>query len=396
MKELRILHCRQGDRVWGPERQILQLAERLPSYGISMEIVLLRRWGLDAAPHPLAVQARASGCTVFEVSARPREWPRVVHLLQERLRQCDLLHTHEFKSDLLGYPAARLSQRPWIATDHHLAEDDDFMLRAFGRADRWALRRAQAVVVPSRSQAERLAQHVSPERIHVIYHGIDAEAFARSAGHDRRRVRARYGVDETQPVVAIFGRLEPVKGHSDFLDAARLLLAQRPDIRFWIVGEGKLRQRLVQQTQTLGISHAVTFLGYQEDVAPLMEASDLILMPSHHESFGIVLIEAMSLAKPVVASSDRRYPRSGFGWKQWLSHAAGRLPAAQRARPANAEQSCGRGGFWSGRSRSVWVNYSRSIKWPNVWPVFTDRWKLKTLAAKPMPQRPEALPSPSP
>ncbi|MCO6451801.1 MAG: glycosyltransferase family 4 protein [Caldilineales bacterium] len=308
MKQLRVLHCRQGDQVWGPERQILQLAEWMPRLGISMEIVLLRRWGLDSSPHPLAARARELGCPVHEVPARPGDWPGVVRLLRQRLGECDLLHTHEFKSDLLGYVATRLSSRPWIATDHHLAADEDFMLRAFAYADRWALQRTQAVVVPSYSQASILSRHIAPDRIHVIHHGIDAEAFAHSAEPRRGELRHRLGVSDSQPVVSIIGRLDPIKGHSVFLETARLLLDQRPEIQFWVIGDGKLRKRLDAHSAGLGLTDAVKFWGYQNDIAPWIAASDVIVMPSFHESFGIVLIEAMSLAKPIVASAAGGIP----------------------------------------------------------------------------------------
>ncbi len=300
---LRVLHCRQGDRVWGPERQILQLAEHLPELGIEVEIVLLRRWGLDAEPHPLARQARALGCLVHEIPARPQDTPQVLRFLRQRLTHCDLLHTHEFKSDLLGWPVARHLGRPWIATDHHLAVDKSYLLRLFAAFDRRALRRADAVIVPSYGQAVRLQKVVPPERLHVIYHGIDAAAFAQSAGNTRPLVRKRYGVADNEQVIAVFGRLEPVKGHADLLEAARLMLRVRSGLHFWIVGEGSLDKTLQRQARTLGIAGAVRFLGYRHDVAALMAASDLIVLPSRHESFGIVLIEAMSLGKPIIASA---------------------------------------------------------------------------------------------
>lgn len=308
MTRLRVLHCRQGDRVWGPERQILQLAQHLPGLGIEMEIILLRRWGLDAEPHPLAVQARAAGCRVIEAPARPRDLPATLMLLRRRLAHCDLLHTHEFKSDLFGWLAARSVGRPWIATDHHLATDDDWRLRLFAVADRMALPHARAVIVPSYSQAQRLARYVPHQKIHTVYHGIDAAAFAASAATERTRLRGRLNVGEGQPVVSVFGRLEPIKGHSDLLQAARIMLASRPDLQFWIVGEGSLAASLQAQARQLGIDGAVRFLGYQPDVASLMAASDVVVLPSRHESFGIVLIEAMSLGKPIVATATGSIP----------------------------------------------------------------------------------------
>lgn len=308
MRPLRVLHCRQSDRIWGPERQIAQLAQHLPEFGIGMELVLLRRWGLDPEPHPLVEEVRQAGGRAVELSARPQDVPGVIRHLRQRLATCDLLHTHEFKGDLLGMAVARVARKPWVATDHHLATDDEWLLRLFGYADRWALARAAAVVVPSQSQASRLAGRVAADRIRVIHHGIDAAAFARLAGDERSAWRQRFGVEETQPVVSVFGRLEPVKGHSDFLLATQQLLRTRPDLRFWIVGEGRLDEGLRQQAQDLGVAHAVQFLGYQREVASLMAASDVIILPSRHESFGIVLIEAMSLARPVVASATGGIP----------------------------------------------------------------------------------------
>lgn len=308
MTRLRVLHCRQGDRVWGPERQILQLAQHLPKLGIEIEIVLFRRWGLDAEPHPLTIQARAAGCRVFEIPARPQDMPAALRLLRDRLTECDLIHSHEFKSDLLAWLAARSARRPWIATDHHLATEDAWGLRLFGLADRAALPHARAVIVPSHSQANRLARYVARQKIHVVYHGIDAAAFVASAATERARVRSQYGLSETQPVVSAFGRLEAVKGHADLLQAARIMLAARPDLRFWIVGEGSLAASLQEQARQLGIDSAVRFFGYQRDVASLMAASDVVLLPSRYESFGIVLIEAMSHGKPIVASSAGSIP----------------------------------------------------------------------------------------
>ena len=303
MRELRILHCRQSDHIWGPERQIAELARHLPAHGMAMELIMLRRWGLDAEPHPLTTAVRAAGGQAFELSARPQDIPGVVAFLRQRLHHNDLIHTHDFKADLLTIIARRLAPTPWLATDHHLAVDDDPLLRLFGHVDRWALTRANAVVTPSQAQARRLAASIPGDRIHIIPHGIDAAAFAQAAGERRNEARNRHGVTDSQPLVALFGRLEPVKGHSDFLQAAKLLLQTRPDIHFWIVGDGRLAPTLPRQAEQLGIAHAVSFLGYQRDVAPLMAASDLIVLPSYHESFGMVLIEALALAKPVIASA---------------------------------------------------------------------------------------------
>ncbi|MCP4166254.1 MAG: glycosyltransferase family 4 protein [Chloroflexi bacterium] len=299
---MRVLHCRQSERIWGPERQIISLAERLPSFGIELELVMFRRYGLTQTPHPLVEHLRTIGCVAHEVDAGPRHIPAVIKFMRSRLRQCDILHTHEFKSNILGYIANRLYRRPWVATDHYLAKDD-ICMRFFGLVDSWSLKRVDAIVTPSAGQSLQLPHDVDADRIHVIHHSINAIDFSDGASQSRVSLRRRYGVQGNQPLISVVGRLEPIKGHHDLLFTAKQLLAERPDLRFWMIGDGHLADWLQLQSGDLGLSHAVQFLGYQEDVASLIAASDIIVLPSYYESFGMVLIEAMSLAKPVIASA---------------------------------------------------------------------------------------------
>jgi len=103
-------------------------------------------------------------------------------------------------------------------------------------------------------------------------------------------------------VIGTVARLATQKAVHVLLDATPLLLQQFPDARVLIVGDGPLRATLEQQAKRLGISSAVTFAGYQEDVASAYAAMDVFVLPSRDEGYGIVFLEAMAMGVPVVGT----------------------------------------------------------------------------------------------
>ena len=190
-------------------------------------------------------EARALGLSVAELPARPSDLPAVLRFLRKRLQHCDLIHTHEFKGDLLTWVALQASGRPWMATDHHFYRDVISFAPLWDYVDRLALSRAAAVITPSRFQLHRLRRFVSPDRLHVVYNGIDVDEFIRDASIDRDRLRDQFGIEPHQPLVSIVARLARDKGHRTFLEAAASLLRQLPEMRFWIIGDGQLYSDLM-------------------------------------------------------------------------------------------------------------------------------------------------------
>lgn len=103
--------------------------------------------------------------------------------------------------------------------------------------------------------------------------------------------------------IGTVGRLETVKGHCYFLEAARMILAERDDVVFEIIGSGPLLDSLKTTARTLGISERVNFRGFRPDARSLIAAMDIFVLPSLHEGIPYVLLEAMSFSKPVVCSA---------------------------------------------------------------------------------------------
>lgn len=132
----------------------------------------------------------------------------------------------------------------------------------------------------------------------------------RSVSSDEAQgARAELGVTGDEVLVGVFGRLQRWKGQDVFIEAAALVARERPKIRFVVVGgsvfglEPEFLQGLQSRVQELGLSDRVTFTGFRTDVPRLMAACDLVCHTSRvAEPFGLVVIEAMSLARPVIAT----------------------------------------------------------------------------------------------
>ncbi len=351
MSGQQVLHLRQGSHIWGPEQQILRLAANLPAEGFSVNIAVLRR--ADRAEqnargpnglHPLVARARAQGWEAEEWDAAWRALPDVVRALAQRLRSGGfaLMHTHEYKSSILGRLVARQARVPWIASDHGLFTRGSWPKRLYRLLEIVALRSAEAILVPSDFQRRKLlARGISPARVIVVPHGLDVASFLGRAG-SREATRRAMGLAGDDPVLLAVGRLELVKGHRYLLQALPTLLATYPRLRLWVAGEGSLRPRLAQQAASLGVAETVDFLGYRDDVPSLLAACDLVVLPSLEESFGLVVLEAMAAGKPVVATRVGGIPEVMAGSENgWLVPPAnpGALAAAIRealSQPAEA------------------------------------------------------------
>ena len=165
-----------------------------------------------------------------------------------------------------------------------------------------AVTAADGVVAVSRDIAEHLtAMGVAPERLRVIYDGVDPAKFYPGS---KSEARDRVGLTGADPVVLFVGNLVPVKAVDVLLMACSLLVRNHFAFRLIAIGEGPLRPKLEAQTAALGLSDRVRFLGSvpHETLPDWFRASDLFVLPSHSEGVPTVLLEASACGTPWVAS----------------------------------------------------------------------------------------------
>jgi glycosyltransferase involved in cell wall biosynthesis len=133
------------------------------------------------------------------------------------------------------------------------------------------------------------------ERIHVIYNGIDLQEFEKQEG------TSLYQKQGDELILATAGRLSEQKGHNLLFKALQRLKTTGIPFRLLIAGDGEMKEEIMQMAQQMGLSENVTFLGFLENIKPLLDQCDIFLLPSKWEGFGYVLVEAMACRKPVIA-----------------------------------------------------------------------------------------------
>jgi glycosyltransferase involved in cell wall biosynthesis len=301
---VRVLHLISSASYGGAEAQILELSCGQVRAGQQVGLLVLHRSRGGRTVHPLVSRAQAWGITVtqFEDWARFPLWlvPRIARQLREG--GFDLLHTHGYKADLLGRFAARMARVPIVATIHGYT-DAFLSVRVYKHLDLLALHRFPKVIAVSNYLRQRLiASGLAPNRVVTVHNAINTDVFVSAVGIDRGEIRAELGIRPDVPVILTVGRLNPEKGHRYLLESAQLVWRHIPNLRVLIAGEGPLREQLEASVHSLHLDAVVSFLGWRDDVASLMAISDLFVLPSTRESFGLVILEALAMGMPVIAT----------------------------------------------------------------------------------------------
>lgn len=142
---------------------------------------------------------------------------------------------------------------------------------------------------------------VNPKKISVILNGVDGLKPAEK--NEKALIRKRFGVEDGETVISIVARLEEVKGHKYFIEAAKMLLDEGRNLKFFIAGTGSCEAELKQMAAAMGVSDRVIFTGFIQDVDRLMRMTDIQVNASYGtEATSLALLEGMSIGVPAVVS----------------------------------------------------------------------------------------------
>jgi L-malate glycosyltransferase len=182
--------------------------------------------------------------------------------------------------------------------------------RMFDVVDRVLMEFTRRVIAVSSSHARHLSdcEGVDRGRIAVIENGVDLETWPVVSRASRRAARAALGIDDETPVVLVVAGLRPEKAHDVLLGAVARLKSDGRRVRVLLAGDGEQRGPLTSLAQSLGVGGDVEFLGVRRDVARLLHASDVAVLPSVTEALPLALLEAMAAGTPVVASAVGSVP----------------------------------------------------------------------------------------
>ncbi len=303
---------------------LIQLVTRLDTGGVPEHVLALLD-GLSQRNYVLTVVCRevsdryrtrleAMGVRIILLDMRRLIHPfadvraawRLYHLL--RKEKCQVLHMHMSKAALLGGlvgMAARVPVR--VNTAHNLGSIalPQRVLRAlFWMYDKllFAITMHAVITVSARIKDIIVKQRLlGKKKVHAIPNGIDPTPFT-VTNEIRLSTRRELGLADDQVAIGSVARLVWFKGLDALIDAMPDVVHKHPNARFFIVGEGPLKEQLLEQAKARGVADKLFFLGERNDVANLLAAFDVFVLPSVSEGMPMTILEAMAAAKPTVAT----------------------------------------------------------------------------------------------
>lgn len=213
-----------------------------------------------------------------------------------KANKIDILHSHSRTTQVLGCLLQRFTGVKHVFTCH------GFFKRRFSRRvfPCWP----DKIIAISDQVREHLINDfkLSPQRIDLVYNGIDLDKFSPPSFESRQKAKLKIGLGPA-PVVGILARLSDVKGHRYLIEAMKDVLPVYPQAQLLIAGEGKMEKELRKLTEDFGIKANVIFVTNTLDTREVLSAIDFFVMPSLNEGLGMALMEAMSMGLTVIGSS---------------------------------------------------------------------------------------------
>lgn len=214
-----------------------------------------------------------------------------------------IVNPHLFRSTVVAAPLAKWHGVRVVETYHGREGWRGSLLRGGFLPDRMVSRFVDRVIAVSEAARAFLVsgKGYPADKIVVVPNGRDLSTFRPGAG--REALRKELGLDRVIPIVGVVGRLEAQKGHAYLFEAWPSVVAAFPDARLLVVGDGSLRPRLEARARELGVAGSVIFTGFRGDIPRVLDAVDVLALPSLYEGMPLTAIEASAMGRPVVATA---------------------------------------------------------------------------------------------
>lgn len=227
-----------------------------------------------------------------------------------RKEQFDIIHSQGARADFYARAAARFSGQKIkiVNTTALLVDTYDagiFKKYIYYIIDRLFERYVDRFIVVSDVLINALIinHNIPPEKIVKIYNGIELNEYEpHNHSQSSNKIRREFCIDDNLFLIGVVGRMVWEKGFEYLLRGVKDLINNDRNIKILVVGDGPLKEKLQELVATLGITDYVIFTGFRSDVREIMCAIDVLLIPSLAEGFPMVTLEAMAMAKPIIAT----------------------------------------------------------------------------------------------
>jgi glycosyltransferase involved in cell wall biosynthesis len=297
MKTINVLQFICPSGFYGAERWVLALAKNLAPTRVNCRLAIT----LESGKQNIELYHRFGrlGLKADQIAMSGRFDPRVVYQVATFLRRnnIQIIHTHGYKSDILGLLAARLAGIKAVATPHGFENSPDRKLQLYIKIGSWALRYFDRVAPLSEELKDDIIKlNIKSEKIRLIMNGVDLDEI------DAERVSIAPQLQTGgEKRIGYVGQIAHRKNVADLIKTFNSLYEDHKDVRLTLIGDGPQRQPLEEFAKSLPSSSHIEFLGYRSDRLAIMKHFDLFTMTSSLEGIPRCMMEAMAMGAPVAA-----------------------------------------------------------------------------------------------
>ena len=300
---MKILHLIYSQQVAGAEKYLMDLLPGLKIAGIECELICVTTEKDKNNFTEFCKELKQNKIPSTIITGDIKDFLSIAGKINKYLKKNNIhyLHSHLFKSDLLAVMVKKVFNRKLflLSTKHGYDENylNSFNIHKGGivrnkyyAIARYVTKNIDANITISKAMAELYYNlRLTKREMSFIHHGIKQKEID----------------DAIKPVASpqliIVGRLEEMKGHTYLLDAMPLVIEKYPSTKLLLLGNGTQRMHLEEKAKHMGIMENLSFMGFQKNPYSHMANSDVIILPSLYEPFGLVYIESFALKTPVVA-----------------------------------------------------------------------------------------------
>lgn len=297
---IRVLDLRDSPWIDGPGRTILQCASMIDSS--QCNIIIGAFSGKSHKDHAYLSQAIKLNLEVIPIAENSSFDIGVVKQINQAIRDnsIDIIHVHDFRSNLYGLICAKTMGIPIVSTCHGWISNN-IKGKLYTLLDRLLLRFHNEIITVSDTMREQLLKSKYKEdRITVINNALVIDDY--KINRNNQKFRNEYLIPKNKIIVANIGRLSPEKGQDIFLRSAKKILTKNNDLIFVIIGIGQEKENLTALVNQLGITDNVIFTGYREDMIDIYNSVDLVVQSSSTEGMPNVILESLIMGIPVIAT----------------------------------------------------------------------------------------------
>lgn len=298
MNKIKVLQFIAPSGFYGAEMWVLALAKHLDRERVDCSLAVTS----ESADQSMELYKRfcALKLPAYKIPMSGRFDIRAVFRLRNLIKKegFSVLHTHGYKSDILGLMASRLAGIKIVSTPHGFENAPDLKLKLFIKMGCYALKKVDKVA-PLSDELFRDVQQlgISNKKIQLIINGVDLDEIE----IEREKEKTLVSTDKGEKIIGYIGQVAHRKNLGDMINAFDILYRKNKNVRLQIIGDGAKRKELEEVAAKLDSASKIEFLGYRKDRLKLLKEMDIFSMTSSLEGIPRCMMEAMGMGIPVAA-----------------------------------------------------------------------------------------------